>query len=426
MNNSQLATAGRALLGLVGGLVMAPAAFSSTCLLDDTKKVCVSLTSTPGDVVQPSFLPDPAIPGNTLGPTYVVYRVELNNLGTPQSARNVSLNFRLPAGAPVVGLLADAGSGIDIADCSYNATSVTCAFDKLDSQAGAESFGVQVQAPSSEGVLSSQLSFGWNKLTSSLSHSLQVRNSGGQSYVPPNTAMTLVTAPENPDPALQTDADQPLWAKLYLPPQNEAVFASIEVLNGSSVSRGDACVEGVFVSAVDGGPYLCRDLGNADRWVAVGLSGNYSNGEISLDMIWDASLVSPLQQPPGALSPTGTPSFAILYNPDEYSDRPTRAIGSACSTAAPPCISAVQRLSSNDWFASFTTHYEMPDAQLPSTGGLLSNKAGAARSGLQALEVFHRWWRSQLDAVREPAAGEYGVKAAYDPPPPNEVLPLFN
>lgn len=427
MNNRHISAAGRALLLLVAGVIASPVTLASTCLLDDSKKVCVTLNSTPGHVVQPSYLPDPAMPGNTLGPTYVVYRIALSNLGTPQSARNVSLEFRLPADATVVGLLGDSSSGINIASCRHTATTVNCQFDKLESSAGPESFGVQVQAPRSEGVLNSQLSFGWNKLTSSLSHSLQVMNTGGQSYVPPNTAMTLVTAPENPDPALQTDASQPLWAKLYLPPQNEAIFATIEVLNGSSTSREDACVEGVFVSAVDGGPYLCRDMANADRWVAVGLSSNYSNGEISLDMIWDTSLVSGLQQPPGPLSATGTPPFAILYNPDDYASRPTRAIGSSCSTAAPPCISTVQQLSSEDWFASFTTFYEMPDAALPSVGGVLSGKSRSTpMDRLEALEAFHRWWRNRLDAVKEPAVGEYGVKASYNPPPPNNSLPLFN
>jgi hypothetical protein len=324
---------------------------ATSCLKGgSTNKLCLDLSSIPGDVVQPSELAGTK--------TYVKYTATLRNV-VAATSRNVTMDLSFsPAPPSAISVATDSG----VACAAPTATGVSCTVDKLG-YLDPLTVVVVVEAPQYPTTVTQMLAtgtYGWNGNTSTTSQSVAVSDTGGRSYVPANTEVTLVTEPEASDPSTQTSVGDPLFGKVTLPPRPTAYFAQISVIGGPAVTN---CTGGFFLSATDGGPYACRNAGN--RWVQFDAGSTPgSDAPVVFDaaapmhfsMIWDASLVPATQLPPTPLTPTGTPAFAVFYS---HNDTPppaavaVRAFSQNCSATAnvPPCLIAVTHFDNNAWRA---------------------------------------------------------------------------
>ncbi|HEX4872159.1 MAG TPA: hypothetical protein VFV27_07595 [Nevskiaceae bacterium] len=367
---------GLALLG--AGAVQAQEAVS-TCLLDDEKKVCVALQAAPADRLQPS-----GVPGGSAD-TYVVYDAVVTNIDE-QSSRNLFVRFDLTAGSSVTGI--ESGP---FGSCTVSGTRVHCLYDKLRANGAAE-ISLEVRLPdyNPDPVTGTQVpaemvnvvTFGYQGRTAMLRRSIALDPSGF-SYIPPFAEVTLVTAPETANPADQTSAATPLFAKMKVPVADFPRLARLEIIDDGP-DQSAVCLGGIYLDLLgDGGPYVCRDTANPRRWVQAGLEGSYPSDPIQLTVITDASRVPATQLPPSLLAPTGTPAFALFYQAGEA---PIRAYARRCQDAAEPCLSQVTRYGNGDWSATLfkrtladtpgdgtwvlplSPAFEMPDGQVGSFG----------------------------------------------------------
>jgi hypothetical protein len=324
------------LLAATGLLWAGPGAAETGCLLNDGSKVCLDLNSDPADNVQPSEQ------GGT--PTYVKFIAELRNV-TSKSTRFVTVNLALnPGTLETVAFTADPAL-----NCTRTGATATCSADKVSA---GEPMKVTwtVEAPTQEGVMGATGDFGWNGRTTSVSTGLAVAGDSGRTHVPANTEGTTVTTAE--PSADQVTADAPLYAAITLPSKPYDYSAKVTVItNGPAQS----CTGGLFLSATDGGPYVCRtDI--PTRWIEVDIdlpAGHEADPfQYGFSMQWDASIISELQLPPTPVAPTGTPPFAVFYSENSALPPPMRAFSADCATNAPPCLTGVQVLANGDWEAS--------------------------------------------------------------------------
>jgi hypothetical protein len=343
-----------AVLFAAGALVPADPSFAEAACLKGgaANKLCVDLTSIPGDAVQPSGLAGT--------PTYVKYTAVLSD--TTATSRNIMLSLDLSPASGFVSIEAEPGLS-----CGISGSTVTCYADKLEvvNPLTLVAVAEAPRHPTAVTQLVNTATIGWNGNTAGTQKAVAVSDTSGRTYVPAGTQVTLVTGPESADPAQQTSPEQPLFGKVTLPPQPQDYYARIAVVSdGPAISN---CTAGVFTSGVDGGPYLCRTepAGGPHRWVEfdVGttpganppvLFGTANPMQVTL--VWDASMISSAQLPPTALAPTGTPSFAVFYAQTERTPPPAtvvaRAFARSCSSSAPPCLTSVQRFGTGDWTAS--------------------------------------------------------------------------
>lgn len=332
---------------LCGLTTMQPALAQSACLLDNPNKLCTTFESVvPADRVQPTA------EGGT--PTYIDYHLTLKNLGQT-STRYVAFALATSPDANFVEFSAS------MPGCTVSGADVSCQFDKIDAQATI-SFHALVQVPAllspaqPDYVLANTATFGWNGNTKNVSAVTTVSVYGSASYVPPGQQVTLVTGPENPDRSLQTDADNPRWAKLTIPADfsHDGFYAKLEVV-------GDAptfdCPSGIFIETHedDVGLYVCRDVASPNRSVRTTFSENwlFETQPLVWDLAWDASIVPLIQLPPTPIGPTGTPPFAVFHRGGE-DDAETRAYSKTCDANPTPCVGGVQRFGSGDWTATFS------------------------------------------------------------------------
>lgn len=334
-------------IGIGLGLLLPalPAAAAPTCLLDNPGKLCVSF-----DAVIPPDRVQPAGEGGT--PTYVDYSLTLRNLGQT-STRNVSFAMTLTPQARIAEFSASHPG------CTVSATAVSCQYDKLVVQQGV-TFDVLVEVPALQAPdqpdypLINTVTFGWNGNTQTASYTNTVSVYGAASYVPPGQQVTLVTGPEQPDRALQTDAGAPLWAKLTIPAEDHpGLYATLAVVDDGPTFD---CATGIYTQTTgDIGFYVCRDTGQPNRWVRSTTEPHWQfepGNPLTWELVWDTSIVPPLQLPPTPLAPTGTPPFAVFHRGGE-DGAATTAWARTCDAHAPPCIDRVEQYGSADWGATF-------------------------------------------------------------------------
>lgn len=369
----------------------APAAAETACLKGlAPNKMCVDLGSVPGDTVQPSGLAGT--------PTYVKYTATIRVNGLA-SSRNIALTLDLSPATGFVSIEPEAGLA-----CSITGSNVSCLADKLD---GANPLTLVAIAeaprhPTTVTELVNTAEVGWNGNTATAQRTVEVSETAGRTYVPANTEVTLVTSPEAADPAEQVTPDAPLWGKVTLPPQPVAYYARVAVIGDGPAAAN--CTGGLFLSATDGGPYVCRNEQDPNRWVQfdVGATPGFADpvlfgadDPMQFTMMWDASIVPATQLPPTPALPTGAPPFAVFYSTNDTPTPPTvvaRAFADTCEATgnAPPCLTGVDRFATGDWRAS----------GLKTTDG--SDLVAAARTPLERLFAA-------LDYVVAPA-GALGIK----------------
>lgn len=334
---------GQALAGtavLFGGQSAAMADVASACLNDDLDKVCLALVAAPDDILQPSL---------TGGDdTFVIYGATLTHIEN-QSTRFVDVSFALTAGASVRSIVSDQ-NGV----CSSSGNQAQCLYDKLLVD-GPVQIGLEVRLPDFAGAATptemvNSVEFGWNGRTSMVRSAIPM-SASGYSYVPPNTRVTLVTAEQSTDPADQTNAENPLFAKMVVPPAAFPRLARLRI-TGQGPDISADCAAGIYFKPNgDGGPYICRDNDNPRRWVEAALEGEYPSDPIEFGLIWDTSIVPPTQLPPTPLTATGTPRFAVFYNAgDENSEN--RAFAQQCANTTEPCLRDVTAFGNGDWSAT--------------------------------------------------------------------------
>lgn len=327
-------------------------------------KLCLDFSSIPGDSVQPSQLAGT--------PTYVKYKGKLSNTSLATS-RFVTLTFDLVPASGFVSVEAE-----DMA-CSINGSRVSCLVDKLE-RIDPLDFTLVAEAPlhpTTATQLTNTAVFGNNGNTATIVHTIGVSTTAGRSYVPAGEEVTVVSSPET-DPAHQVSPEDPLWAKATLPPQPVDYYAEIEIITEGP--RMANCVNGLYVSVFDGGPYLCRDALSPRRWASFNVGETEGALEpmyftaanpMAFTMIWDASIVPAEQQPPNELFTTGVPQFAVFYAQPENNPYPdsvnARAFADTCGTlaAAPPCLETVERFGTGDWRAVGLKQTDQSDLATP-------------------------------------------------------------
>lgn len=366
----------RARVGLAAALLApacalvwsAPALAVSGCLTGGaTNKLCLELTSVPGDSVQPSQLAGT--------PTYVKYTARLSNTALATS-RFVTVDFDL---SPASGFVSfTAGDG---ATCSLSGSRVSCFIDKLD-RIDPKTVTLVAEAPlhpTTATELVNTAVFGFEGNTATLSQSVAISTTSGSSFVPAGQEVTVVSEPETADPADQVTAENPLFAKVTLPPQPVDYYADISIIGDGPVNAN--CASGVFLTVFDGGPYLCRDGQAPRRWAEFDIGETEgalppvlftAANPMQFEMIWDATIVPAEQQAPNALFPTGVPAFAVFYaQPPQSNPYPDtvdgRAFADVCNALLPmpPCLTGVERLSSGDWRASGLKQTDQSDVPTP-------------------------------------------------------------
>jgi hypothetical protein len=341
-----------AVLAIFGVLWSGPSLAVSGCLAGGaTNKLCLSLTSIPGDSVQPSQLAGT--------PTYVKYTATLSNTELATS-RFVGVTFDLSPVSGFVSFTAEGGT-----TCSMSGSQVSCFVDKLD-RFDPQTITLVAEAPlytTQATQLVNTAVFGFQGNTATVSKSVAVSSTSGSSFVPAGEEVTIVSEKETENPADQVTAENPLFAKATLPPQPVDTYAKISIITNGPLNSN--CETGVFLTPWDGGPYLCRATGH--RWAEfdVGVTEGAqlpapygATNPMQFTMIWDSSVISPDQQPPNEVFTTGVPSFAVFYAQPERTPYPdsvaARAFADLCSTLnpLPPCLTGVTRLESGDWLAS--------------------------------------------------------------------------
>lgn len=336
-------------------LVILPAsAQQSACLNDSIDKVCAQLTAQPDSVVQASRLD-----GQT--DTYVAYTARVTGITNPTSSRNVSAVFTLTPAVDIVSFTSTAGT------CTVSGAVLSCEFDKHISS-GSEVIEFTAKAPEYAGAATPSTLvntgvFGWNGRTNSVSMAMSVSTAGGYSWVPPNTTVSLVTGPENSDPTSQTTPANPVWGKMTIPGRSTGFLAYFALNNSTDENLAMSCSGGLFFSGnSDGGPYVCRDIGSpydsgvGTRWVQASIDdsveGTFGSSPVQVTMIWDTSVV------PVAQIAEPAPPFAVFYHAQEPqgapATHPIRAFAKTCASNQPPCLSGIQRYSSDDWTATLS------------------------------------------------------------------------
>jgi hypothetical protein len=342
-----------------------PSLATSACLKGDaTNKLCLDVSSIPGDSVQPSQLAGT--------PTYVKYTAVLSNTSLATS-RYVQMSFDLTPASGFVSFEAEDGI-----TCSLSGSNVSCLVDKI-TRIDPLSLTLVAEAPRVPTTATAMVNtavFGFQGNTTTLNHTLAVSSTSGKSYVPAGEEVTIVTEPETADPAEQVTAEKPLWGKVTLPPQPRDYYARVSVIdNGPAMAN---CVAGVSASATDGGPYVCRS--NPRQWVEFDVGETAGAEEpvlfaadnpMQFTMMWDTSIVPSTQLPPSPIAPTGTPAFAVFYAQPERTPPPAtvdaRAFSDLCDATAPvpPCLTGVNRFDNGDWRASGLKVTDQSDLQSP-------------------------------------------------------------
>lgn len=392
MNTHTIKTLSGLLTGVLLLVSLPSAAQQSACLNDSADKVCMQLTAQPDSVVQASKLD-----GQT--DTYVSYTARVTGITNPTSSRRVAVTFTLSSAVAISSFVHPATGS-----CSISGASLTCQFDKHVS-VGTETISFLAKAPTYAGaatpsVLTNTAVFGWGGRTNTVSKSLTVSQAGGYTWVPPNTTVSLVTAPENTDPASQTTAANPVWAKMTIPGRSTGFLAYLALNNNTDEDLAMSCSGGLFFSGnSDGGPYVCRDIGApydagvGARWVASSIDdsveGTFGATPVQMTMIWDESVV------PAAQLTQPAPPFAIFYHAQEAQGapmtHPIRAFSKPCGLNAPPCVSGVQKYSTGDWTATLElSDFYNTDAAGPalltvalnSINAVLNEILGTADAGL--------------------------------------------
>lgn len=391
----------RMLSGLLASLLLLvnlPAtAQQSACLNDSIDKVCLQLTAQPDAVVQASRLD-----GQT--DTYAAYTARVTGITNPTSSRWVQTEFTLTPAVDIVSFSTTAGT------CSASGAVLTCQFDKRLSSPE-ETVMLTAKAPlysgsSTPSTLTNTVLLGWNGRTSTVSKSLSVSTAGGYTWVPPNTTVTLVTAPETANPADQTSSAHPLFAKMVIPGRSTGFVAYLALNPAADENFALSCSAGLFYTGnSDGGPYACRDIGApydagvGNRWVQAAIdssvNASFTDAPIQVSMIWDTSVMSVAQLDPTAAAPTGTPPFAVFYHAQEpqgaVMSNPIRAFAKTCDASLPPCLGSVQKHANGDWTATLRLSqlYDdsvadplLPGALLGGLQNLLNGLLGTASADL--------------------------------------------
>jgi hypothetical protein len=332
------------LAGAIGGPAEAAA---GTCLNDQEKKVCTTLSGTPADILAPSRMGDPN------NRTYQKIQAVMRNIGQT-ATRFVTLKITLD---PATQFKADELVVPAPFSCSASGATLNCTIDKLDAGQSL-TLTVPAEAPIYAGASTPTSftvtgTFGWQGKTAVSSITTPVTYKDGSTYVPPGTSPTLYTTPPADDPSNNVTAENPLWASVKLPPKPNGYYARVLVIGDGPAF---VCPAGVFLSSADGGPYLCRDLANPARWVELDLGASFGPTEpVAFTIAWYRDLVQALQLPPSAAAPTGTPPWAIFY--DQNTGQLTtngRAFSDTCDagTPLPPCLASVQQYANGNWSAS--------------------------------------------------------------------------
>lgn len=339
-----------------GLLVAMPAmAQQGACINDNNGnygKVCAEISALPSDVVQASKL-------DGVRETFVSYTARITNISNPTSSRKLEATFTLSPAVDIVAMSSSAGA------CSTSGATVSCSYDKL-AVAINDDIEFTAKAPefagtSTPSTLIATGVFGWKGRTETVSKTLAVSTSGGYTWVPPNTEVALVTSPENPNPSQQTDANNPLWAKMVLPGRSTGYLASLSLNLHADEDFTQSCSAGLFYSGnSDGGPYICRDIGFpydagvGTRWIQVeiddSVDGTFTDDPVEVTLIWDESIISPAQFEEDA------PDVAMFYHAQEAQGsnetHPIRAFAQDCGSAAPPCLTNVLFYGTNDLTAT--------------------------------------------------------------------------
>lgn len=340
-----------AMLGMPGA-----AAAATSCLNNNLEKLCLDITSVPGDTVQPKGL------GGT--DTFVKYSATFRNAGQ-QSTRNVILTFNLSTAAGFDSMTADPNL-----NCTLSGGTISCALDKFEAfkaySISALAYPPPYTGATTPTTMTNTGTYGWNGNTKSTVQTINVSTTAGKSYVPPNTTVTLVTDKRAEDPAQQVTPESPLWSSITLPPRPQGYYAQVFITNSGPSSAGD-CLGGVFAN--QGGVYVCRDTANPTRWVQVDLPADLFTADDPIEQTtyWDASIVPSTQLPPNGVAKTGLPMWAIFYNQTEQGVPygRTRAFSNACDSVTPvaPCLMSVEQLGSGDWRATFLKPNDGSDMQ---------------------------------------------------------------
>lgn len=315
---------------------------AAACLKGEAlNKLCVSLTSSPATEVQPS--------GLAQTPTFVQYAGKISNLVAATSRHVLTTITISPAPASALTFTAEAGLA-----CSVSGATLSCLADKLEGVDGL-TFTLLAEAPTYPTTATQMLAtavIGWNGNTATATHALAVSNTAGESYVPPDTEVTLATSDSD-----DVTAENPRYGRITLPAQSQAYVASIEVVGNAPANAN--CINGIYVSTAYGGPFVCREGGAPQRAIRidVGTADFGSDNPIVYFEKWDTSIVPATQLPPPA-GPTGTPPFAQFSTPLSLSGAPSApyaawavmcGVDVTGETVTPPCIDSVQQLENGDW-----------------------------------------------------------------------------
>jgi hypothetical protein len=321
----------------------APAVAASACLKGDAlNKLCVTVESMPETEVQPSGLAGTK--------TYVKYDVGIRNL-VAATSRNVLTTLTIdPAPASPLTFTADAGL-----ECSVSGATVSCLADKLGGIDPLD-FTVTAEAPQYPATVAQMLAtatIGWNGNTAQTTHALAVSNTAGDSYVPANQQVTLAT-----DDSDDVTAEKPRYGRITLPPQPYDYVASIEVVGDAPANAN--CVNGIYLSASYGGPYVCRDTATPQRAIRIDLGDAEFTADNPVVYVekWDTTIVPATQLPPSPAAPTGLPPFAQFTAPLSTAGSPsapysawivTCGVDATGALVEPPCMTSVQQLPNGDW-----------------------------------------------------------------------------
>jgi hypothetical protein len=316
---------------------------AQACLKGEAlNKLCLSLTSQPATEVQPS--------GLATTKTFVKYEATVRNL-VAATSRYVQTTVTInPAPASAMTFEAEAGLV-----CSVSGATVTCVADKIDGIDGLD-FAVIAEAPTYPTTATQMVAtgvIGWNGNTATATHTLAVSDTAGESYVPPDTEVTLAT-----DDSDDVTAENPRYGRIKLPPKPFAYVASIEVVGNAPANAN--CANGIYLSAAYGGPYVCRDNETPQRAIRVDLGTTEFTAEDPIEFTekWDTTIVPATQLPPSPAAPTGLPPFAQFTASRTFAGSPSAPYSAwslPCGTDSTgalveaPCIKQVQQLPNGDW-----------------------------------------------------------------------------
>lgn len=356
MRTATRSDASRGFVGRLAGAValaaataawMNPAWAVSGCRNDQDKKVCVTMTVSPSDTIAPSRM------GSDSNRTYEKITATLQNVGQT-STRYVTMQISLD---PATGYKANELVAPAPLSCTISGAVLSCQADKL-LVGQSLTLTVPAEAPLYQGASTAAQfvttdTFGWQGNTTTISTTVPVSSTSGSTYVPANTSPTLYTSPPTANPEDQVTVDHPLWGSVTLPPQPAGYYAKVYI---NLVGPAFLCPTGVFLTAQDGGPYLCRDQAEPGRWFEVDLGATFTAVDpIFFTMQWHQTLVQAIQLAPTAAAPTGTPPWAIFYDQDVgQATTSGRAFAATCGggTPAPPCLTTVQQFGNGNWTAS--------------------------------------------------------------------------